>query len=233
MLLEVIATSMEDALRAEAGGADRIELVANLHEGGLTPDLILVREIKAAVSIPVHVMIRPHSRTFHMQKTDLQSMLDDSKAAYQAGAAALVWGVLTAGGTIDRNALESLLEVAPLPVTFHRAFDEVQNQEEALSCLLGYKQIRSVLTSGGAASALQAVDRLQKLVSLTSGHELNIMAGGGLTLATLKDFASTTQVPIVHLGTGVRIDQSVKEPVDVDRVRKAKQLLTEISGTSN
>ncbi|NHW34458.1 copper homeostasis protein CutC [Paenibacillus aceris] len=226
MLLEVIATSLEDALHAEAGGADRIELVADLHEGGLTPDMALVREITAAVSIPVHVMIRPHSRSFHMQDNDIQTMLYASEAAYQAGAAALVWGVLTEEGTIERNALESLLTAVPLPVTFHRAFDEIKNQEEALSVLLDYGQIRSVLTSGGAVSALQATERLRKLVSLTAGHKLNIMAGGGLTLESLKEFVGETHVPIVHLGTGVRMNQRVNEPVDIDKVKKAKQLLT-------
>lgn len=227
--LEVIATTLEDALQAEAGGADRIELVADLHQGGLTPEMSLVREITSAVSIPVHVMIRPHSRSFHMHESDIDKMLRDSQAAHQAGAAALVWGVLTKEQTIARQALESLLEATPLAVTFHRAFDEIQDQEEALKILLNYGQIRSVLTSGGAASALQATKRLQELASLTRGHSLQVMAGGGLTLDSLTEFLRSAQVPIVHLGTGVRKNGRVEEAVDVDMVRKVKQVLIEVS----
>ncbi|MDD9267955.1 copper homeostasis protein CutC [Paenibacillus sp. GCM10023248] len=227
--LEVIATSLEDALLAEEGGADRIELVRDLHEGGLTPDMDLAAQIARAVSIPVHVMIRPHSKSFQMDEADIRTMLNDSKRAYQAGVSALVWGVLTERGTIHRDALETLLAAAPLPVTFHRAFDEIEQQEEALGVLLAYEQIRSVLTSGGAASALHAADRLKALVALTAGHSLQVMAGAGLTLASLQDFVQAVPVPVVHLGTGVRRNGRMDEPVDASKVREAKSILQSLA----
>lgn len=228
-LLEVIATSLEDAVQAEEGGADRIELVRDLHEGGLTPDMSLVRQITQAVSIPVHVMIRPHSRSFYMDQLDIKTMLNDCKKAYQAGAAALVWGVLTESKTIERSALEVLLETAPLPVTFHRAFDDIQNQEDALRTLLDYAQIRSVLTSGGAVSALHAVEQLKKLSVLSAGQTLQVMAGGGLVLESLRAFVQASHVPYVHFGTGVRRNGRVHEPVDAGKVRQAKEILLSLS----
>ncbi|WP_254776906.1 copper homeostasis protein CutC [Paenibacillus sp. yr247] len=71
----MIATTLEDALNAESGGADRIELIANRHEGGVTPSMVLVQKVAASIKIPVHVMIRPHSRSFHMLKDDIQKMI--------------------------------------------------------------------------------------------------------------------------------------------------------------
>ncbi|OCT14418.1 hypothetical protein A8709_26800 [Paenibacillus pectinilyticus] len=228
MLLEVIATSLEDAVRAEAGGADRIELVSDLRQGGLTPDMALVKRITDSVRIPVHVMIRPHARSFHMSKSDVSAMRLAIQSAEQAGAAALVWGVLTPELEIDRGTIEELLAASSLPVTFHRAFDEIKQQEEALQILQTYKGIRSVLTSGGAPSALQAVEQLSHLEALTKGRHLRIMAGSGLTLQSLETFVLATSVQCVHLGTGVRANGDVDEMVDVERVKQARAILDRI-----
>jgi copper homeostasis protein len=232
MLLEVIATTLQDAERAEAGGADRIELVADLRQGGLTPDMALVKQISAAVKLPVHVMIRPHARAFQMSKVDITNMVTSIQQAEQAGASALVWGVLTPEREIDQQAVEVLLAASALPVTFHRAFDDMKHQIEALHRLLAYKQIRSVLTSGGAASVLQAVTQITKLASIVKSHPLYILAGGGLTLESLESFVLATRVRAVHLGTGVRTNSSADEPVAVEKVRKARTILDELVRTS-
>jgi copper homeostasis protein len=228
MLLEVIATSLQDALRAEAGGADRIELVADLRQGGLTPDLELVKQIISAVKIPVNVMIRPHARSFHMSGADIATMIDSIQGTEQAGANALVFGVLTLEKKIDRHNLEILLAATSLPVTFHRAFDEIIEQAESLPMLMSYKQIQSVLTSGGAASVLHAVEQIRFLMALTRGSHLNILPGGGLTLDSLSSFIQATGVHNVHLGTAVRENGSVSGAVEEVKVRKARTLLDEI-----
>ncbi|MDR6549769.1 copper homeostasis protein CutC [Paenibacillus qinlingensis] len=233
MLLEVIATSLLDAKRAEAGGADRIELVADLQQGGLTPELALVNQITSSVSIPVNVMIRPHARSFHMSEEDITIMLDSIQHVEQAGANALVFGVLTPELKIDFHNLNILLKASTLPVTFHRAFDEVPQQAEALQLLLAYKQIHTVLTSGGASSALQAVEQIRLLNDMTSGSHLNILPGGGLTLETLSSFVRATGVRSVHLGTAVRENGSVSDSVDQNKVRIARSLLDKINLHSN
>ncbi|SDN75051.1 CutC family protein [Paenibacillus sp. yr247] len=99
--------------------------------------------------------------------------------------------------------------------------------------LLGYNQIRSILTSGGAVSALQAVEKIKRLITLTQGHELQIMAGSGLITERLKSFVHATHVPCVHLGTGVRTNLKVNEPVDVNKVREVRRVLNEINWQSN
>ncbi|CAN7560679.1 copper homeostasis protein CutC [Paenibacillus sp. LjRoot153] len=228
MLLEVIATTLQDALQAEAGGADRIELVADLQQGGLTPEIELVKQIRSSVKIPVHVMIRPHARSFHMSNDDLATMLNSIQSAEQAGASALVLGVLTSDFEIDRHNLDILLAATSLPVTFHRAFDEIKQQAEALPLLMSYKQIHSVLTSGGAVSVLHAVEQIRLLTSLTRGSHVNILPGGGLTLESLTSFVQASGVRSVHLGTAVRENGSVSGLVEEDKVRKARTLLDEI-----
>ncbi|CAN7684608.1 copper homeostasis protein CutC [Paenibacillus sp. LjRoot56] len=228
MLLEVIATTLQDALRAEAGGANRIELVANLQLGGLTPEIELVKQIISAVNIPVHVMIRPHARSFHMSEEDIATMIDTIQGAEQAGATALVFGVLTPEKKIDRHNLENLLAATSLPVTFHRAFDEIEEQAEALPMLMSYKQIQSVLTSGGSTSVLHAVEQIRLLMALTRGSHLNILPGGGLTLDSLSSFVQATGVHNVHLGTAVRENGSVSGTVEEEKVRKARTILDEI-----
>ncbi|OAS16303.1 copper homeostasis protein CutC [Paenibacillus oryzisoli] len=225
MILEVIATTLQDAIRAEAGGADRIELVADLQQGGLTPDVELLKRIRASVQIPVHVMIRPHARSFHMSEADIATMLGSIQSMERAGASALVLGVLTPDQRIERHHLNMLLAATSLPVTFHRAFDEIQEQEQALSMLLSYKQIHSVLTSGGASSALHAVEQIRRLTNFTRGTHVNILPGGGLTLDSLVSFVQATEVQSVHLGTAVREHGNVSGAVEEAKVRQARSSL--------
>lgn len=225
MLLEVIATTLKDAKRAEAGGADRIELVADLRQGGLTPEIELIKQIRSTVHIPVHVMIRPHARSFHMSDDDVACMIESIHSAEQAGASALVFGTLTQKDEIDRPTLDVLMRATSLPITFHRAFDDIEQQVEALQLLLTYKQIRSVLTSGGAASALQAIEQIRMLADMTRGSHLNILPGGGLTLDSMASFVQSTGVTSIHLGTAVRENNSVDGAVEEAKVRKARVIL--------
>ncbi|NEW06578.1 copper homeostasis protein CutC [Paenibacillus sp. SYP-B3998] len=234
MLLEVIATNVEDAIQAQIGGADRIELIAAFEEGGLTPPIAIVEAVVEAVEIPVHVMIRPHSRSFVMDDQDIRLMTEEVKRFGQTGAASFVFGALTPQMTVDTEALERLLEATSLPITFHRAFDEVRDQEEALRRLLSYKQIGSILTSGGKKNALEAVVQISKLVELSRGYDLQIMAGSGLTLEAVKMFVLETQVSQVHFGSGVRLNNRIDQSVDAAKVKLVKNELDWIdTGTTN
>ncbi|MBP3962915.1 copper homeostasis protein CutC [Paenibacillus lignilyticus] len=223
MLLEVIALSPEDAKLAARGGADRIELVSAIEEGGLTPAMAVMEEIAAEAAIPVHVMIRPHSRDFHYSEEDMGQMVREMKSLRFPCIGAYVLGVLTAEQKVDEEKLKRLLDAADgVPVTFHRAFDEARNLEEAYETLSRYPQIRTVLTSGGKPSVLAAVDPIKELVrqsrkgSGSSGPE--IMAGSGLTLASVSDFVKQTGVRAVHFGSGVRQNGRSQAPIDPARL---------------
>ncbi|MFC5647781.1 copper homeostasis protein CutC [Paenibacillus solisilvae] len=219
MLLEVIATNLADAIAADQGGADRIELVTGMLEGGLTPSLGLIERAAGSVSIPVNVMVRPHSLSFHYDKHDVQTMLTDIRHIRKTGARGIVIGALTQEGRVDVGLLQGLLaEAGELDVTFHRAFDEAADLAEALETLSEFPQISRVLTSGGTAPAPQAVNRIQELNRLASKTHLNILAGHGLTVDGIGAFVRETGVQEVHFGSAVREDGHALKPIDPKRI---------------
>ncbi|GAB2694612.1 copper homeostasis protein CutC [Paenibacillus thermoaerophilus] len=247
MILEVIATTLTDAAKAEAGGADRIELATALAEGGLTPSWGLVERTALTVSIPIQVMIRPHSRSFVYDVADVLTMLADIRAvrairervrdeakkrrAADGGeppAFGIALGCLTRAGRIDETVLQRLLEEAgDLDVTFHRAFDETADLEEAYKTLSRYPGVRRVLTSGGKPSAPDSAVQLRRLVELGADSHVQIMAGGGLTPETLPVFLRDTGVREVHVGKAARGARGLADPVLSGRVRALKRAMGE------
>ncbi len=223
MLLEVIATSVEDALTAEQAGADRLELCAALTEGGLTPSLGLIKEVVRAVAVPVHVIVRPHSNSFVYSDGDLRVMLTDIGHIRRAGAAGIVIGVLDEGNHIDTVKLRRLIQAAEgLNITFHRAFDAIDDQLSALEILASYPQIQRVLTSGGQAPAIapESVQQLKRLADKAAGTSLTILAGYGLTADGLDCFLKETGLTEVHFGSGVRFGNSFAEPINSEAIRQ-------------
>ncbi|CAM3946584.1 copper homeostasis protein CutC [Paenibacillus alkaliterrae] len=202
--LEVIAMSVSDALAAEAGGANRIELVSALSEGGLTPSIGLIERTLDAVSIDVQVMIRPHSRSFVYSEDDLETMLADIRSVRRLGRAGIVMGCLTDERLIDETALKLLLdEAGEMDITFHRAFDATPNLDEAFCTLMRYPSIKRVLTSAGQPSVLHAAGQLWRLQRLSTHSSIEIMAGSGLSIPSLPAFLQASQVREVHFGSGV------------------------------
>ena len=227
MILEVIATSLEDAIAAEQGGADRLELCAALSEDGLTPSLGLVEAVIEGVGIPVNVIVRPHNRGFHYDESDLAVMLADIRHIKRAGAAGIVIGALTGEKKVDAKAIARLLyEAEDMDVTFHRAFDVVENQGEALEIIAGFPQIRRILTAGGQAPAPQSTKQLKKLVEQSIEMTVQIMAGYGMTPESLSSLIATTGVEEVHFGSGVRANQSFMHPIDSEVIAEIKRYLT-------
>lgn len=226
MLLEVIATCVEDAVVAEANGADRLELITAITEGGLTPGIGMVQQVVKAVTIPVHVMVRPHSRSFVYGEADLLTMEAEVRAIAEAGAAGIVVGALTAERKIDEAALERMLTLAgEMNVTFHRAFDELADLPSGLRALLQYPQVNRVLTSGGPRPAPQAVPAVRELVELARGSSLRILAGYGLTLETVSQFVAETGVSEVHFGSAVRMGGDGLAPLDPSKVLSLSRML--------
>nr|WP_154891525.1 copper homeostasis protein CutC [Paenibacillus xylanexedens] len=135
-ILEVIAVDAADAQASEQGGANRIELVSAMSEGGLTPSYGQIEQVVSQVSIPVYVMIRPHSRSFCYSADDLQVIIQDIRVARELGAAGIVIGALTDEGKVDRSFLQTCLSSAQgLGVTFHRAIDSSAHVVRALESI--------------------------------------------------------------------------------------------------
>ena len=226
ILLEVIATTVADAQAAARAGADRLELITAFDEGGLTPSLGIIEAVVDAATIPVNVIVRPHSRSFVFDTHDQAAMLRDVRAIADARAHGVVIGMLSAAGDIDRDALARAVDAAQgLAITFHRAFDQVRDQREALDVLLQFDAVTNVLTSGGKRSVLQARERVRELVAQAHGSHCTVLAGAGLTVEEVGDFVDATGVSAVHFGSGVRIDGNGLAPIDEGKVARVRAVL--------
>lgn len=176
-VLEICCSSLEDALAAERGGADRIELCEELWMGGVTPDDELIAEVLAAVSIPVFVLVRSRGGDFVFDVEELEEMVQSIGIARELGVAGIVCGALTGEGEVDLEATTKMLAAArPLPFTFHRAFDEVLDQKSACDALGGFGGDR-ILTAGNPGAA--DPESLRELVA-TTGDGPRVLACGGV-----------------------------------------------------
>jgi copper homeostasis protein len=225
-LLEVIATTVADARAAERGGANRLELITAMGEGGLTPSIGLIEAVVDAVGIPVNVIVRPHSRSFVYDADDYAVILRDVRAVAKTRANAIVVGMLNANGDVDTDGLARVIEAADgLQLTFHRAFDEARDLFAAFDTLLTFDAVTNVLTSGGKPSVLEAQPTIAKLVERAAGTRCTVLAGAGLTVDAVQPFVASTGVRAVHFGSGVRVDGKGLAPVDEARVRRVRTLL--------
>ena len=197
MIVESCVDSIDAALASEAGGARRLELCARLDVGGTTPDPALVAAVVAAVRIPVVAMVRPRGGDFVYDPVELSAMVRDIGRMREAGAHGIVTGVLTASGTINVPLMHVLVRMAgPLPVTCHRAFDEVRDLDAALDSLIGLDVTR-VLTAGGAATATEGTEMLARLVQRSAGR-ITILAGGTVRASNVRALVDATGVAEVH-----------------------------------
>ncbi|GIP35162.1 hypothetical protein J2TS4_43720 [Paenibacillus sp. J2TS4] len=215
MILEIIATSVADAIAAERSGAHRLELCAAMSETGLTPSIGLIEAVVGAVQIPVNVIVRPHSRSFYYNDQELSVMAADIRHIKRAGAAGIVIGALTEEKKVDTEAISRLLnEAEGLDVTFHRAFDDIEDQLEALETIALFPQIRRILTAGGQAPAPQSAEQLKRLVDSAKNTSVNIMAGYGMTPESVATLVPATGLTEVHFGSAARVNRSFTHPID-------------------
>ncbi|MGE0813185.1 MAG: copper homeostasis protein CutC [Vicinamibacterales bacterium] len=194
---ESCVDSLAAARASGAGGADRVELCANLDLGGTTPAAALVARCAAAAGLPVVAMARPRPGPFVYDRHEVDAMVRDVLAMKDAGAEGIVAGALTAAGEVDREAMRRVLDAArPLPVTFHRAFDAARHLDDALDALLALGVDR-VLTSGGAPTAPEGAAVLRRLVT-RAGPRLVVVAGGGVRPHNVGALVRASGVTEVH-----------------------------------
>ncbi len=178
-LLEITVESVGAALAAERGGADRIELCCDLHCGGLTPTPEAMRSARAALRLPIFVMIRPRPGNFVYTPDEISLMKSQITQAREAKMDGIVLGVLRENSTVGVPLLKTLVEfAAPLPLTFHRAFDETPDLFLALEDVITGGATR-ILTSGGASKVPQARATLARLVQI-AGDRIIILPGSGI-----------------------------------------------------
>ena len=197
LISEICIDSVEGAIVAEQAGADRVELCANLLEGGTTPSLGLMETTVARTNLPVQVMIRPRGGDFLYSDIEIGIMLRDIAAARAARAGGVVFGCLTADGGVDARLTEKLIAAArPLSVTFHRAFDVSRDPVEALRSLIDLG-IDRLLTSGQEPSVLEGAPLIRRLIELAAGR-LIVMPGGGITARNVARVVAESGAGEIH-----------------------------------
>lgn len=199
--LEVCVESVEHARAAERGGADRIELCADLSSGGITPSFGFMQTVRRHVPIPIHVLIRPRDRDFCYSNYEFEVMRDDILAAKQSGMNGVVLGILHRNGRVDIARTRTLVDLAdPLPVTFHRAFDESANAEAAIEEIIQTGASR-ILTSAGETLATDGLAALTRFVQ-AARNRIVIMPCGGINDENVLRVVQETSASEIHTSLG-------------------------------
>ncbi|WP_436499135.1 copper homeostasis protein CutC [Actinokineospora sp. HUAS TT18] len=221
MLLEIIALTVADARAAELGGADRLEVITDMASDGLTPSPDLVDAIRAAVDIPLRVMLRDQDG-FTVDRARLADLVTAAKTLRAAGADEFVLGFLTPDGRVDMAATETLVDALDgASWTFHRAFDNASDAESAWPALCALPGLDYVLTAGSALGLSQGLPALAERAHWQE-QGVRFIAGGGLRHEHVPDLVACG-VTAIHAGALARPDWDT--PVDPERVRSLRDLL--------
>jgi copper homeostasis protein len=198
VLIEVCVDSVAGARAADRGGADRLELCANLVEGGTTPSAGMIQAVLDATQLPIMVMIRPRGGNFCYDRDELNTMQRELEAVLEHPVAGVVLGALTPDGRIDMNACQRLgRQTVGVSRTFHRAFDHTQDADAALQQLLDLP-IDRLLTSGQRATAVEGIPLLRRLVE-QSQDRIHIMPGAGIGPGNVRRILHETGAREIHL----------------------------------
>lgn len=227
MFLEVIASTVEDALKIEKYGGNRVELVSALSEGGLTPSYGLIKAVVSSVKIPVNVMVRPHSKSFVYTNKEIELMKEDILMIKKLGANGVVFGTLDEKNNICEESLNKLLEASgDLEVTFHRAVDEIYNPVDGIRILKRYPKIKNLLTSGGKGNIFDNIAVIKEMIK--NSGQIDVLIGGGLNLNNIEIISKSTGAKQCHFGTAVRNDSSPILDIDEKRLEELSNLVRSI-----
>lgn len=230
MKIEVITLNKEDTLQAEQLGADRVELVSAMQEGGLTPSYGTIKNVLGSANIPVQIMVRPHSFSFIYDEKDWETIKEDISLIQDLGGNRIVFGAITADGKVDEVLLNKVIDHVPdFDITFHRAFDHVNSQIDAYTTLNKYKQnVKRILTSGGEAKAEEALPELRELVELSQKLDgPSILVGSGVSLDNLEHLHEKIGASEYHIGSGVRLDGDFNNGLSDQKMKQLRDITSE------
>jgi copper homeostasis protein len=198
MVIEACVNSAISALEAQKGGADRVELCENLHDGGTTPSAGSIRFARENLNIGLFVMIRPRGGDFLYSDDEFEIMKEDVKVARDLGADGVVFGILNPDGTIDRERMKTLVDLSrPMSITCHRAFDMTADPFQAMENLVDLG-IDRILTSGQQKTAPEGVELIGDLINKSNGRII-IMPGSGVKENNIEELIRKTGATEVHI----------------------------------
>lgn len=208
-LLECATDSVESALAAAKGGADRLELCANLIIGGTTPTLALYDEVRSHSDIPLFILIRPRFGDFLYTDYEANVICREIEMFQKAGAEGVVIGSLNKDGSLNAEHMKRFIDSAKdMSVTLHRAFDMCADPFETLKQAkkLG---VNTILTSGQAPSSLEGIDLYEKLIEKANG-EISILAGGGIKASTIEKLLKQTSLTAFHMSGKIVVESGME-----------------------
>jgi copper homeostasis protein len=209
MICEICVDSVAGVRAAQDAGAQRVELCADLLEGGITPSLGMIRQARKVAGIGLNVMIRPRGGDFLFNDDEFASMRADIETAKAEGANGVVIGLLTATGEIDVGRTRELIGLArPLSVTFHRAFDVAAEPFSALEALIELGVDR-VLTSGQEPTVLEGLPLIVELMK-RAGDRIVIMPGGGITARNVERIVAAARPREMHFAALEPIESGMR-----------------------
>ncbi|MBS9360255.1 copper homeostasis protein CutC [Listeria welshimeri] len=226
-MLEVIVQNPRDAYLAEQYGANRMEVVSAISEGGLTPSFGAIKEIVRVSNLPAMMMIRPHSFSFVYDESARIVMERDIAFAKEVGVQGIVYGGITEDGNIDRALLEKVIDwKGDLNLTFHRALEATKDIEASYKVLREYgKDINQLLTSGGTRSALDSLPRLKRWIqdSKENPDSFQILVGSGVKPENIATFQATLNHTDYHVGSAAREASDFSKDILKEKIDTLKQ----------
>jgi copper homeostasis protein len=218
-MLEIACFNAESALNAHAAGAQRIELCAGASVGGTTPTMVTLQTVLAAkIDIPVNVMIRPRGGDFVFSSEDVDQMKADIQA-FKPWANGFVFGVLDVNNRVDIEINRELVSLAaPLPCTYHKAMDEVDDLLQAMDDVVecGFA---AILTSGGEPDAVSGMMKIAAMVDHANGR-VAIIAGGGVRSSNISDVKQVACADWYH-SSALIDDSGVACSVEIRKLEEA------------
>jgi copper homeostasis protein len=238
-IIEIATSDFTTTQSAVQGGADRIELCANLYEGGTTPSYGQLKKCREAFDTALFPIIRPRGGDFLYTDNEFEMMMHDARLCKELGCDGIVIGLLNSDGTIDIKRTSRLIEMAyPMGVTFHRAFDRCKDPFEALEQLI-HIGCERILTSGQQPAAPDGIELIAKLNDAAGGRII-IMPGSGVRKENIKMLAEKTgcmefhsslrnrsrsQMRFVHPAFEKSEESYMNNAIDPDEVKALRKAL--------
>ena len=217
--LEIACFNYESALIAQQGGADRIELCDNFKEGGTTPEYTIVAKARKEIKIDLFIMIRPRGGNFVYTNEEFDQMKKDILHFKNLNVDGFVFGILNEDNSINIQQNKELIQLAsPLPCSFHRAFDKINDQNTALDIVINCV-FKTILTSGFTSSAMDGIENLEQLVK-QARYKISIMPGGGVRSSNIAQIKNKTQAHYYHSSAIIQGDIA-----DMNELKKLKEQL--------
>lgn len=195
---EACVENLNQAINAFNKGADQLELCAGLDVDGLTPNVDLIESVLKNVSIPVKVMLRNRSGNFVYSKTDISVMEKQLAQIKRLKVSGIVFGALTVENQVDLALTISICnQAAPLPVTFHKAFDLITDFKEGIRQLKKIENLKFILSSGGQKTAELGTARLREMIRLGK-PSIAIIPAGKITSNNIEEIHSSLDASLYH-----------------------------------